>query len=119
MSYIPPVETNYSDTIIKEIVKENEERIYQAIIKQSIKVDKYELIKALQYDRNQYEKGYQDGLDDAVKHGFWKQKKLDTFRKYSVECSCCGSEYIGNYDAYHDPDEFIFCPNCGARMDGE
>ena len=31
-----------------------------------IKVDKHELLRALQYDRNQYEKGYADAKADAM-----------------------------------------------------
>jgi hypothetical protein len=31
-----------------------------------VQVDKEELIRALQYDRNQYEKGYMDGKADAM-----------------------------------------------------
>jgi flagellar biosynthesis/type III secretory pathway protein FliH len=32
-------------------------------------VDKEELIKAMQYDRDQYDKGYQDGYLDGVRDG--------------------------------------------------
>ena len=32
-------------------------------------VDKDELIKAMQYDRDQYDKGYQDGYLDGVRDG--------------------------------------------------
>ena len=105
MSYIPPVEISYEDNVIKEIVKENEERIYQAIIKQSIKVDKEELIKAIQYDRHQYEKGYQDGIDDAVKHGYW----FDV-GSLSCRCSACGCK---------NNKETRYCPTCGSKMDAE
>lgn len=54
-----------------------------------------------------------------VKHGKWDFKRLDRFRKYRVKCPFCEAEYIGNYDAYDEPEDFNFCPNCGARMDGE
>lgn len=36
--------------------------IYRAVQDIGIKVDRDELVKALQYDRNQYEKGYSDGI---------------------------------------------------------
>lgn len=36
--------------------------IYNAVVKAGIDVDKDELVRALNYDRNQYEKGYRDGL---------------------------------------------------------
>lgn len=51
--------------------------------------------------------------------GQWRMKELDKFRKYEVVCSECGAKYIGNYDAYDEPCEFNYCPNCGARMDIE
>lgn len=41
--------------------------ILRAVQKYGINVDKEELLRALQYDRNQYEKGYDDGKADALK----------------------------------------------------
>lgn len=61
--YKSPV-TSVFDDIKMEIVKHQEHDMYVAVQKYGINVDKEELIKALQYDREQYEKGY----DDAVKH---------------------------------------------------
>ncbi len=40
--------------------------IYQAIQSYGVHVDKDELIKALQYDRNQYQKGFIDGCKNNV-----------------------------------------------------
>lgn len=56
-----PVTKIFGD-IHNEINRQDEEIWYT--IEQAIgyKVDKEELIKALQYDRNQYEKGYNDGI---------------------------------------------------------
>lgn len=34
-----------------------------------VDINKDELIRALQYDRNQYEKGYHDGVHDALAEG--------------------------------------------------
>ena len=48
------------------------------------------------------------------KKGKWIAKDLDNFRKYEVVCSECGSRYIGNYDAYDEPYDFNYCPNCGS-----
>jgi hypothetical protein len=44
---------------------------------------------------------------------------MDNFRQYKVICPFCEAEYVGNYDAYIEPEDFNYCPNCGARMDGE
>ena len=50
--------------------------------------------------------------------GEWIFKGLDEFRKYKVACPFCEAEYIGNYDAYDEPEDFNFCPNCGVKMKG-
>ncbi len=50
--------------------------------------------------------------------GEWIFKGLDEFRKYKVTCPFCKAEYVGNYDAYDEPEDFNYCPNCGAKMKG-
>ena len=57
---------------------------------------------------------------DAVEvvHGRWIEKKLDDFRMWELRCSECGWVGISNYDAYDEPYDFNYCPNCGAKMDG-
>lgn len=57
---------------------------------------------------------------DAVEvvHGRWIEKKLDDFRMWEVRCSECGWVGISNYDAYDEPYDFNYCPNCGAKLDG-
>lgn len=54
--------TMYMSDINKEIQKQTEEES-MIVINQTVgfDVDKEELIKALQYDREQYEKGFSDG----------------------------------------------------------
>jgi len=42
--------------------KEIDKLTFQAIERVGITVDKDELIKALQYDRDQYDKGFRDGV---------------------------------------------------------
>ena len=41
--------------------------IYRAVQNVGINVDKEELLKALKYDRGQYEKGFDDGFAQALK----------------------------------------------------
>lgn len=69
---------------------------------------------------------YKDQIDDIPTadvrenvRGEWLSKNLDNFRKYEVICSVCGARFIGNYDAYDEPYDFNFCPNCGADMRGK
>lgn len=50
---------------MKQIRMTQDETIVRAVQDVGIFVDKGELIKALQYDRDQYEKGYADGLEAA------------------------------------------------------
>lgn len=61
-----PITKIYGD-IHNEIIRQDEENC-MCTIEQAIgyKVDKPELIKALQYDRNQYDKGYSDGRASIV-----------------------------------------------------
>ena len=59
------------NAIYHEVEQSFEDAVFKAIQKVEIEVDREELIKALQYDRNQYEKGYADGLKDAKKTGKW------------------------------------------------
>lgn len=54
------------NVIMGEIQTQIEGDIYKAIQNVGIDVNKEELIKAMQYDRNQYEKGYKDGYADAI-----------------------------------------------------
>lgn len=60
-SPIDIVETTVNQ-ICREMAKQKEEHIYQTIIKMGVNVDKEELIKALSYDRDQYNKGFKDGV---------------------------------------------------------
>ena len=49
-----------------QIVQEDEKMVMKAIRKVGVNVDKGALIKALQYDRNQYTKGYEDGKNEVL-----------------------------------------------------
>lgn len=56
--------------IAKEITKQHEDYITYTINQvMGCEVDKDELIMALNYDREQYEKGYQEGYLDGVRDG--------------------------------------------------
>lgn len=52
-----------------------------------------------------------------VKRGRWITWDDSGFTK----CSCCNSEYyISDLQTVGDSEGFVnFCPNCGARMDGD
>ena len=59
--YKSPIEIIYAQT-----QTQIEGDIFKAIQSYGIAVDKNELIQALQYDRDQYAKGYSDGKRDAM-----------------------------------------------------
>lgn len=57
--YESPLSRIYEE-IQTKIIEQQENQIVQAVLNCGISVDKEELIKALMYDRQQYEKGYAD-----------------------------------------------------------
>lgn len=102
--YERPLEVIYGKTIADNVRKQLEDYVMNVIADVGIKVDKDELIKALKYDRNQYEKGFQDGVN-SKKFGYWHITK-DGF----IICSECKEE---------NTETSNFCPHCGVRMIGE
>lgn len=63
--YESPIKRIINEAVNQIEKREEVELMYS--IKQSVgyAVDKQELIKALQYDRDQYQKGYEDGLKQS------------------------------------------------------
>lgn len=53
--------------------------------------------------------GYARGKAEAVKHGHWIR------RGNEMKCSNPKCQFI----YYSNHDDFNYCPNCGARMDGD
>ena len=51
----------------RKIDEETGKAIYEATQRIGINVDDNELLKALRYDRGQYDKGYNDGFNDGRK----------------------------------------------------
>ena len=79
--------------------------ILRAVQKVGINVDKEELTRALQYDRDQYEKGYEDGKSEVVQQGTWEYWAGSLLR-----CPVCGYEYSDYLECKN------YCGNCGARL---
>ena len=84
-----------------------EGEIYKAVMNVGVNVDKEELIKALQYDRGQYQKGYKDRDDQIV-------RCKDCVNRGTSRCPC---HYSG--DPYIDwtPDDDWFCADGERRTD--
>ena len=65
--YESPI-TRICGEITNKIIRKDEEHLMTIITQQvGYQVDKDELIKALNYDRDQYQKGYNDALDKIKK----------------------------------------------------
>lgn len=65
--YESPIEIIYQD-IYHRINVDLEDNVYKAVINCGIQVDKEELIKALKYDREQYDKGRRSGVREFVEY---------------------------------------------------
>ena len=65
MNWEPPV--TIAQEISSQIARDTDDYIMSEIYKTGVTVNKEELIKAINYDRDQYNKGYCDGFRNAVK----------------------------------------------------
>lgn len=63
--YKSPIDGIIADFQVKAR-QEQEKLVFEAVQKVGVNVDKDELIKALNYDRQQYKKGYCDGVRTFV-----------------------------------------------------
>lgn len=52
-----------------------------------------------------------------VRHGKWIEQE-DGFGDTYYDCSCCGESFC-LIEGTPTDNMYNFCPNCGARMDGE
>lgn len=52
--------------ICSDIQKKEDKYVMECVRNVGIDVNKHELLKALSYDRNQYDKGYKDGYNDGI-----------------------------------------------------
>jgi hypothetical protein len=75
--YESPVDICCTDYVAKQIESDRDDAVMLEITEQyGVNVDKYELTRALAYDRGQYDKGYKDGYDEAIRQftDFLKEK---------------------------------------------
>lgn len=68
-----------------------ENHIFESVQSVGVMVDKDELIKALEYDRQQYEKGYQDGKNDFAAYMYVRICEIEkmTGMEYGALKSIC------------------------------
>ena len=101
--YKSPIELIY-----RGMEYELEKGILKAVLKQDINVDKEELLRALQYDRGQYEKGYVDGKADAFEWIPIEEQKPKKTGRYLV----AGPSSFGGMEAsvaWYEVCEYV-CP---------
>ena len=103
------------DIIYGQLETQLEGEIMKAVYKYDINIDKEELVRLLNNDRDQYNKGYADGRSDAVAHGAW-HKYHDYFTNRQVGWICNNCSAV-SYDLSNG--DTSFCPHCGAMMDLE
>ena len=64
--YKPPIEIVMKE-VFQKMNEDFENSVFKAVQKVGINVDKEELLKALIYDRGQYDEGYEDAMNE-IKH---------------------------------------------------
>ena len=93
--------------IASQVEMKMENDVLQAIQRYDIQVDKDELIKALNYDRQQYEKGYRDGQANPP-----QAEWVDEFECYESLYHKCSHCHFSILRAAHES----FCSHCGYKM---
>lgn len=79
---IPDIE-GYQSPIqqyVDDMTMKMENNVCTAVQKVGIYVDKEELIKALRYDRQQYDKGYADGYSNGYEQG--RKEAIESIKEY-------------------------------------
>ena len=64
-NYLSPINIWITETM-QDFNNNVEEQVYKEVINVGISVDKNELLKALEYDRDQYGKGFKDGVESII-----------------------------------------------------
>lgn len=95
------------DKIVKQVhddIIKQEEDLLMYEVKHSVGfvVDKNELIKALNYDREQYDKGYRDGVKETFK------AELEEIKTEIINKKCKYCDIDSNIQKCHE-DNFTIC----------
>lgn len=110
MSYESPINVNVD--LAKQVADWNDNQIV-AQIRMHVDVNKDELVKALAYDRHQYEKGYADAKKELeTPQGRWLPEGGPDWTGY--QCNRCGDHAL-EIDGVEIRSKF--CPHCGAKME--
>ena len=108
--YNAPIEIVMS-RVEEQLLQQAEDMIFRAARGCGVNVNRRELLRALTYDREQYDKGYSDAKKDMAISAQW-DKPSEHGLPYKanglgVVCSRCCNWADNQYN---------YCPNCGATM---
>lgn len=111
--------TEVTNKVLENVQKAHEEFVYNTILNIGIDVNRDELVKALNYDRQQYEKGYSDAKETT--RNISGRNPIDKF-----VCEKCGF-MVDGWTAFNYEDEtddrfdyefaFKYCPDCGRKVE--
>ena len=110
--YESPIELLITE-VTNQIFKEQDEAIYKSVLNYVPNVDRTELLRALQYDRNQYEKGYADGKADAMAEVV-RCKDCKHYKKDTMWCKVNSNPRSETYPNWYADD---FCSYGERRTD--
>ena len=115
-SYQSPI-TIVQKKIVEEMAESIDGEVMRYVKKIGVDIDREELLKALKYDRDQYEKGYNNGVIYATNK--MTPKKLEVWNGQAC-CPACDRLFGNMVDLKHfDFKRLIpnYCPDCGQRLD--
>ena len=100
--YEPPMRL-IGDDLVSEIAdnlnRQFDEYVLKVVWSYGIDVDKRELVRALSYDREQYEKGYRDGREEGIA---WTpiSSGMPPANDYYLTTTEYGEVYLDYYDGH-------------------
>lgn len=107
--YQSPIET-YEQIVSSNFAEKFDDLVLEQIKKLGVVVDKEELIKALEYDRDQYQKGYKDGRASIICCEDCEYFR-HPFDNVNTPRYCC----LGRHNGSHDPN--WFCGDAKRKED--
>ena len=115
--YESPIQiTQIGEQIGTELVEQEEAYIFSVVKRIYVDVDKDELIKALAYDRGQYEKGYSDGRTAREAEIVRCKECIHYWKNWKDGESDCGDEPAV---CLASPKDDAFCSEGERRDDGQ
>ena len=111
-SPIELIQTPFDDVMLKMREAEDNAIVAEVSRQLGVVVDKEELVKALNYDRQQYQQGYRDACMHYQRPtASWEFEVIGIMGSW--HCSNCGHVIVG---AEHQKPVANYCPHCGAEM---